>query len=369
METDNNDQFSLCWDNFLTNMSSGLNSLLKSEDLVDVTLAAEGRYLKAHKMILSVCSPYFKELFQVNPCKHPIVFLKDVSYSILKNLLEFMYMGEVKVSHNDLPTFIKTAEALKIKGLTGDSQNQSEITPESEAPSPAPVQTPIKTGVLNEAVTLTRKPTREKSPPPRKKMLGPASKRFKTDNEYVKPQQTEQKIIENSQFESQMALVNDSAPVKPPPLAPLTALKLEPEEDMSNHEDTTYDEPIMDELGLDGTTDYMDSADDSKAGTSTDVVNAEIPGENQGKGQYKFVVTQLGTLNLVLHNHLYRPRNMIHGTEQRVWVCTWRTHCPARAISFRGKLIAKRGMHNHPPQKDVIVSREQAGQICYRSLF
>lgn len=114
------EQFSLCWDNFHSNMSSGLSSLYKTEDLVDVTLAAEGRYLKAHKMVLSVCSPYFRELFQVNPCKHPIVFLKDVSYNALSNLLEFMYQGEVKVSQDDLGTFIKTAEALKIKGLTGD---------------------------------------------------------------------------------------------------------------------------------------------------------------------------------------------------------------------------------------------------------
>lgn len=114
------EQFSLCWDNFHSNMSTGLSSLLKSEDLVDVTLAAEGRYLKAHKMVLSVCSPYFRELFQVNPCQHPIVFLKDVSFSALNNLLEFMYQGEVKVSQDDLGTFIKTAEALKIKGLTGD---------------------------------------------------------------------------------------------------------------------------------------------------------------------------------------------------------------------------------------------------------
>lgn len=114
------EQFSLCWDNFHSNMSTSFSELLKSEDLVDVTLAAEGRYLKAHKIVLSVCSPYFQELFHVNPCQHPIVFLKDVSYSALSNLLQFMYQGEVKVSQDELTNFIKVAEALKIKGLTGD---------------------------------------------------------------------------------------------------------------------------------------------------------------------------------------------------------------------------------------------------------
>lgn len=101
-------------------MSSGMNSLLENEDLVDVTLAVQGKSLKAHKMVLSVCSPYFKELFKSNPCQHPIVFMKDVSYEALSDLLQFMYQGEVQVSQENLTTFIKTAEALQIKGLTGD---------------------------------------------------------------------------------------------------------------------------------------------------------------------------------------------------------------------------------------------------------
>lgn len=114
------EQFSLCWDNFHKNMSSGMNSLLENEDLVDVTLAIEGKYLKAHKMVLSVCSPYFRDLFKGNPCQHPIVFMKDVSYTAMSDLLQFMYQGEVQVSQENLTRFIKTAEALQVKGLTGD---------------------------------------------------------------------------------------------------------------------------------------------------------------------------------------------------------------------------------------------------------
>ncbi|VEN49676.1 unnamed protein product [Callosobruchus maculatus] len=120
------EQFSLCWDNFHKNMSSGMNSLLESEDLVDVTLAVQGKCLKAHKMVLSVCSPYFKELFKSNPCQHPIVFMKDVSYEALSDLLQFMYQGEVQVSQENLTTFIKTAEALQIKGLTADGNGSAD---------------------------------------------------------------------------------------------------------------------------------------------------------------------------------------------------------------------------------------------------
>jgi hypothetical protein len=119
------EQFSLCWNNFHSNLSSGFNSLLKDEDLVDVTLAAGGRFMKAHKTVLSVCSPFFKELFRANPSKHPIVILPDVNYNALCNLLQFMYQGEVSVSQEEIPTFMRVAEMLKVKGLTDNSSSPS----------------------------------------------------------------------------------------------------------------------------------------------------------------------------------------------------------------------------------------------------
>lgn len=57
---------------------------------------------------------------QVNPCKHPIVILKDVSHHELSYMLEFMYKGEVGVRHEELPSFLKLAETLKVKGLAGE---------------------------------------------------------------------------------------------------------------------------------------------------------------------------------------------------------------------------------------------------------
>lgn len=119
------EQFSLCWNNFHTNLSTGFQSLLKDESLVDVTLAAEGKFLKAHKTVLSVCSPFFKELFRANPCKHPIVILPDINYDALCNVLHFMYQGEVSVSQEEIPIFMRVAETLKVKGLTDNKGRES----------------------------------------------------------------------------------------------------------------------------------------------------------------------------------------------------------------------------------------------------
>ncbi|XP_069686532.1 protein bric-a-brac 1 isoform X1 [Periplaneta americana] len=110
-------QFCLRWNNHQPNFISVFTNLLNQESLVDVTLAAEGRHLQAHRVVLSACSTYFQTLFSVNPCQHPIVILKDVKYTDLKTMVDFMYYGEVNVSQEQLPAILKTAEMLKIKGL------------------------------------------------------------------------------------------------------------------------------------------------------------------------------------------------------------------------------------------------------------
>ncbi|CAH2985140.1 unnamed protein product [Chilo suppressalis] len=93
-------------------------SLLNSQTLVDVTLAAEGQQLKAHKLVLSACSTYFHSLFVDNPSRHPIVILKDVKFADLRTMVDFIYYGEVNVTEDQLPKVLDTAKMLKVKGLT-----------------------------------------------------------------------------------------------------------------------------------------------------------------------------------------------------------------------------------------------------------
>jgi len=84
-----------------------------------VTLSAEGQFLRAHRVILSACSPYFRNLFKSNFLndKHPVVFMKDMEFENLKSLVEYMYKGEANVPQQMLTAFIKDAESLQIRGL------------------------------------------------------------------------------------------------------------------------------------------------------------------------------------------------------------------------------------------------------------
>uniref|UniRef100_T1I9M9 BTB domain-containing protein n=2 Tax=Rhodnius prolixus TaxID=13249 RepID=T1I9M9_RHOPR len=112
------EQFCLRWINHQCTLISVFENLLESETLIDCTLYAEGQILKAHKVVLSACSPYFEKMLCAAEDKSPIIFLKDVKFLELKAMLDYMYKGEVNISQDQLDSFLKTAEALQIKGLT-----------------------------------------------------------------------------------------------------------------------------------------------------------------------------------------------------------------------------------------------------------
>jgi len=134
-------QFCLRWNNFQSNIVSSFEALLDREEFVDVTLTAEGKSLKAHRILLSACSPYFRDLFRELPShQHPIIVLRDTCFQELKSLLNFIYHGEVNVSQERLGLLLKLAEALRIKGLAQDKKSRENneqfgsqsVTPDKE---------------------------------------------------------------------------------------------------------------------------------------------------------------------------------------------------------------------------------------------
>ena len=53
-------EFCLKWNNHRSTILSVMDMLLEEESLVDVTLSADGQFIRAHRVILSACSPYFR---------------------------------------------------------------------------------------------------------------------------------------------------------------------------------------------------------------------------------------------------------------------------------------------------------------------
>ncbi|KAJ3619286.1 hypothetical protein MTP99_004979 [Tenebrio molitor] len=324
------EQFSLCWNNFHSNLSSGFNSLLKDEDLVDVTLAAGGRFMKAHKTVLSVCSPFFKELFRANPSKHPIVILPDVNYNALCNLLQFMYQGEVSVSQEEIPTFMRVAEMLKVKGLTDNSSSPSSssesngFSGSSRSPynlsdqrqmmkRPRPVKKVIKPMQPLRPIDSPKPPKSPHPPPPKKPHV----------EESVGPE--EQEFPE--------------ALIKP---------KEEPLDDSESNTSQKFDDNNIDLSTM------LDAklGESSKWQSSPDLVkpqDSSTPG-----GGLMLLKSGRGQLVLIHDGHIY-----IHcdtKNNRHIWVCVKKKtlNCEGCLTTLNGPILLSYSGHNHPQLQDVI---------------
>jgi len=120
------EKFCLRWNDFENNISSAFRELRDDKDFFDVTLACDDEQIQAHKVILSACSPFFRNVLRRNPHQNPLLYLKGVKYTDLQSVLNFMYHGEVNVAQEELNSFLSVAEDLRVKGLT---QNQSGSQP------------------------------------------------------------------------------------------------------------------------------------------------------------------------------------------------------------------------------------------------
>lgn len=135
------EHYSLRWNNHQHHLLRAFAALLRAEALVDVTLVcAEGR-VRAHKVVLSACSPFFRRIFSENPCKHPVIVLKDFHGWEVQAVIDFMYRGEISVAQEQLKMIIKAGEALQVRGLVeqdGMGADRDGGSLGDETPSPEP---------------------------------------------------------------------------------------------------------------------------------------------------------------------------------------------------------------------------------------
>jgi len=158
------EKFCLRWNDFESNISVAFRELRDDKDFFDVTLACDDEQISAHKVILSACSPFFRNILRRNPHQHPLLYLKGVKYTDLQSVLNFMYNGEVNVAQEELNSFLAVAEELRVKGLT---QNQGGS--QSRAKSPPVIKPVHRPPVEREPPALPKRP--KPNPPPQNPYL------------------------------------------------------------------------------------------------------------------------------------------------------------------------------------------------------
>nr|XP_053646499.1 zinc finger and BTB domain-containing protein 8A-like isoform X1 [Cherax quadricarinatus] len=100
-----------------THCSTVLDQLLRDDTYTDVTLTAEGQSLRAHRIVLCLASPYFRQVLSRELNVQSVVLLRDIKFAELRNIINFIYTGEATVDASELESFMRTAEMLEISSL------------------------------------------------------------------------------------------------------------------------------------------------------------------------------------------------------------------------------------------------------------
>ena len=117
----------LQWNDFKENITFSFKTLRDDKDFTDVTLACEdGQQIEVHKTVLASTSPVFMELLKRHKHPHPLIYMRGINSNLLVTILDFLYHGEANVLQDDLDSFLALAEEFQLRGLTGNSQSDTE---------------------------------------------------------------------------------------------------------------------------------------------------------------------------------------------------------------------------------------------------
>ena len=129
-------EYNVSWEKYSEAVVTNFGRLVEDDVFTDVTLVSnDERYIKAHKAVLSLNSPFFKSILTRHPHSHPLIFLDSLTYEDLRNLINFIYLGETKVIHEDLNNFLTIGQKFKLQGMMDFKVKQETLKIESKEDS------------------------------------------------------------------------------------------------------------------------------------------------------------------------------------------------------------------------------------------
>jgi len=271
------EKFCLRWNDFESNISVAFRELREEKDFFDVTLACDDSQVQAHKVILSACSPFFRNILRRNPHQHPLLYLKGVKYKELLSVLNFMYQGEVNVAQEELNSFLAVAEDLRVKGLTQNNSgtSSSSNTEKQRAPSPKISRPPAP-------------PERDPVPPPKRPRPAPPPQSYHQDDDDI---QEVQPIVKSEPV---------SAPAEVVPQQQQYAVAGQQSQQQVALEDDAYADESYD-YG-----EYGDGGYDDGSGMIDPNTGLPIQGAAGADGNKVFVAGGLAEVDAAIEAHLER---------------------------------------------------------------
>ena len=116
----------LSGENFETDLMTVFQELADDTDFTNVTLVTDGgNMIKAHKVVLSSFSPFFKKLLLNTKTENPMLYLRGVKHEFMRAILDFIYLGQARVEMEEVSKFMELASDLEIKGLSAETRKET----------------------------------------------------------------------------------------------------------------------------------------------------------------------------------------------------------------------------------------------------
>merc|ERR1712168_1352987 len=115
------------WKTFNEHLVGVFKELGEEGHFTDVTLVSDDQVqTKAHKVVLSACSPVLKSLLVNNTHSHPLLYLRGIKQTELQAILKFMYFGETQIFEQRINDFVTVAKDLEVKEISEEREEDAE---------------------------------------------------------------------------------------------------------------------------------------------------------------------------------------------------------------------------------------------------
>ena len=153
------------WHNYSDHLRETLREMMTSTEFADVTLVTDDKQqIRAHRNILSACSPVFKSILQID-CKNanPVIYLRGIQHSEMESIMQFIYLGESRFSEDRMGEFLLVSKNLEIKELSnGMIMNNQTVSNEIKDEHGEVFLKPFNEDIENDIQTIPPKSIRSK---------------------------------------------------------------------------------------------------------------------------------------------------------------------------------------------------------------
>ena len=109
------EKFNLSWDTYSNHLKEMIHDMYEKNEYTDVTLVSEDRkQFKAHRLVLSSCSPLFKSIISESKNPSPFIYLRGIQSCEIESILHFLYLGQATIYNERMNEFLNVAKSLEL---------------------------------------------------------------------------------------------------------------------------------------------------------------------------------------------------------------------------------------------------------------